>query len=100
MLLIPCPYCGPRPEIEFAYGGEANIARPKNPALLDDDQWAEFLFLRTNPKGLHFERWRHIHGCARFFNAMRDTVSDRFLATYEVGQPRPDSASFIRADRK
>ena len=31
MLLIPCPYCGERPEIEFAYGGEAHIARPRKP---------------------------------------------------------------------
>jgi sarcosine oxidase subunit delta len=100
MLLIRCPYCGPRPEIEFAYAGEAHIARPQKPALLDDDQWAEFLFLRTNPKGPLFERWRHVQGCARFFNAVRDTVSDRFLATYEVGQPKPDLVSLTRAARK
>ena len=24
-----------------------------------------------------------------FFNAVRHTVSDRFLATYKVGEPRP-----------
>jgi sarcosine oxidase, subunit delta len=98
MLLICCPYCGPRPEIEFSYGGEAHIARPQNPALLDDDRWAAFLFLRSNPKGVHYERWRHLHGCARFFNAVRDTVSDRFLATYEAGHSRPDPASLTRAD--
>ena len=97
MLLIRCPYCGPRPEIEFAYGGEAHIARPQNPALLDDEQWAEFLFLRSNAKGLHYERWRHIHGCARFFNAVRDTLSDRFFMTYEIGQPRPDLAMLTQA---
>jgi len=97
MLLIRCPYCGPRPEIEFAYGGEAHIARPQKPALLDDEQWAEFLFLRSNAKGLHYERWRHIHGCARFFNAVRDTLSDRFLMTYEIGQPRPDLAMLTQA---
>jgi sarcosine oxidase subunit delta len=97
MLLIRCPYCGPRPEIEFAYGGEAHIARPQNPALLDDEQWAEFLFLRSNAKGLHYERWRHIHGCARFFNAVRNTLSDRFLMTYEIGQPRPDLAMLTQA---
>ena len=28
MLLIDCPYCGKRPELEFAYGGQAHIARP------------------------------------------------------------------------
>jgi sarcosine oxidase subunit delta len=100
MLLIRCPYCGPRPEIEFAYGGEAHIARPQNPDLLDDDQWAEFLFLRSNPKGVHCERWRHIHGCARFFNAVRDTLSDRFLVTYEIGQARPDLALLTQARRE
>ncbi len=89
MLLIPCPYCGPRPEIEFRYGGEAHIARPQRPSELDDAAWAEFLYNRTNPKGLHAERWRHIHGCARFFNCLRDTVSDKIVATYKIGEPRP-----------
>ena len=28
MLLIHCPYCGERPELEFPYGGQAHIARP------------------------------------------------------------------------
>jgi sarcosine oxidase subunit delta len=78
MLLITCPHCGPRPEIEFRCGGEAHIARPRDPSQLDDAKWAEFLFFRTNPKGRHAERWLHIHGCQRWFNAVRDTVSDRF----------------------
>ena len=90
MLLIHCPHCGPRPETEFRGGGEAHVARPVDPARLDDAQWAEFLFFRTNPKGLHAERWLHAHGCQRWFNALRDTVSDRILATYRSGEPRPD----------
>jgi sarcosine oxidase subunit delta len=89
MLLINCPFCGSRPEIEFRYGGEAHIARPCDPAALDDGQWARHLYFRTNPAGLHAERWRHVHGCGRFFNALRDTVSDGFLATYEVGAAPP-----------
>jgi len=92
MLLIDCPYCGKRPELEFTYGGEAHIARPRDPAALSDEEWAAFLYLRTNPKGVHAERWRHTHGCARFFNAVRDTVSDMFLATYKIGERRPDLA--------
>ena len=91
MLLIPCPYCGPRPELEFAYGGEANIARPADGAALSDDEWASFLYQRSNPRGLHDERWRHVHGCGRFFNALRDTTTDRILTTYETGRPRPDA---------
>jgi sarcosine oxidase subunit delta len=90
MLLITCPYCGPRAEIEFRCGGEAHIARPADRASLDDGAWAEYLFTRTNPKGIHAERWLHIHGCQRWFNAMRDTVSDRILQTYPMGEPRPD----------
>lgn len=90
MLLISCPYCGPRPELEFAYGGEAHIARPADPMSLDDEGWADFLYLRSNPRGLHAERWRHLHGCGRFFNARRDTVSDRIFATYPIGAKPAD----------
>jgi sarcosine oxidase subunit delta len=89
MLLITCPWCGPRPENEFRYGGEAHIARPRDPGSLDDQQWAEFLYMRSNPRGEHCERWRHAHGCGRFFNCLRDTVSDRILATYRPSEPRP-----------
>ena len=89
MLLIACPWCGKRPENEFRYGGEAHIARPLDPASQDDAAWAEFLYLRSNPKGMHAERWRHIHGCGRFFNCVRDTVSDRISATYRPGETSP-----------
>jgi sarcosine oxidase, subunit delta len=90
MLLIRCPYCGARPENEFSPRGEAHIARPADPSSVDDATWTDFLYTRTNPKGAHAERWRHIHGCGRFFNCLRDTVSDRILGTYPVGQNRPD----------
>ncbi len=89
MLLIPCPWCGARSENEFRYGGEAHVARPAHPAELDDTAWAEFLYFRTNPKGVHAERWRHIHGCGRFFNCLRDTVSDKILAAYKPGESPP-----------
>jgi sarcosine oxidase subunit delta len=90
MLLIPCPWCGSRPENEFRNAGEAHIARPADPGTTSDADLAAFLYLRTNPKGLHIERWRHIHGCARFFNCVRHTVSDRILMTYRPGEARPD----------
>ncbi len=90
MLRIDCPYCGPRPEIEFRYGGEAHIARPDDPATLDDEQWADFLFMRRNTKGRFRERWVHAAGCRRWFNAVRDTVSYEILATYKVGDAPPD----------
>jgi sarcosine oxidase subunit delta len=85
MLLIPCPYCGPRPELEFRYGGEAHLTRP--PASVSDDEWAAYLYQRGNARGLHHERWRHVHGCARFFNLQRDTTTDRILAATKIGEP-------------
>lgn len=91
MLLIYCPYCEEeRSELEFRNAGDAHIARPTNIADISDEEFEAYFFLRDNPKGVIFERWRHIHGCGRFFNAARDTVSDRFLTTYKAGEPKPD----------
>ncbi len=92
MLLIRCPYCEEeRPEVEFSYAGEAHIARPADPSQLNDEQWAEYLFIRTNARGIHYERWCHRHGCARYFNAVRDTVTDKLQMTYKAGEPKPDA---------
>ena len=93
MLLVPCPNCGPRPEIEFRCGGQAHLVRPADPAAIDDAAWAEFLFYRANTKGVLAERWNHAHGCQRWFNVLRDTVSDAILTSYRAGQPRPEPAS-------
>jgi sarcosine oxidase subunit delta len=55
-----------------------------------DDGWAAYLYLRSNAKGVHAERWRHTRGCGRFFNALRDTTTDRFIATYKTGEKPPE----------
>ena len=56
---------------------------------MSDEDWADYLYMRRNSKGAHAERWRHVHGCARFFNALRDTTSDQILATYRIGEATP-----------
>ena len=89
MLLISCPWCGERPETEFRHAGEAHVARPVDPSKVSAADWTEFLYFRANPRGAHVERWRHAHGCGRFFNAVRDTVTDRFTATYRPGEAPP-----------
>ena len=75
MLLIPCPWCGPRDEIEFSYGGQADVAYPRDPAALTDEEWARYLFVRANPPGRLRERWVHTHGCRQWFELTRDTVT-------------------------
>jgi heterotetrameric sarcosine oxidase delta subunit len=89
MLLVSCPWCGPRDEIEFRYGGQAHIAYPDDPGALSDDAWADFLFMRDNTRGAHAERWYHVAGCRRWFNGLRDTVSNEFAAVYRVDELRP-----------
>jgi heterotetrameric sarcosine oxidase delta subunit len=78
MLLIPCPWCGERDEIEFSYGGQAGVSYPSDPDALSDDDWAEYLFVRDNPKGVFRERWVHTHGCRQWFDLTRNT------ATHEI----------------
>ena len=89
MHLVPCPWCGPREESEFTCGGEAHIARPSDPAARSDAEWADYLYMRANPKGWHRERWLHHHGCRRWFNLVRDTVSHEIKAVYRMGEPAP-----------
>jgi sarcosine oxidase subunit delta len=89
MLLIPCPWCGPRDETEFAYGGQAHVAYPDDPHALGDAEWADFLFMRDNPRGDLAERWCHSAGCRRWFNAVRSTVTHDIRAVYRMGEPRP-----------
>jgi heterotetrameric sarcosine oxidase delta subunit len=90
MLCIECPWCGPRDQSEFSYGGEAHIVRPTDPDALSDEQWADYLFMRANPMGKHREQWCHSAGCRRWFNAVRDTVSYEIVAVYKVGETPPE----------
>ena len=52
MLLIECPWCGERDETEFSCTGEAHITRPLKPEELSDEEWADYLFMRRNPRQL------------------------------------------------
>ena len=49
MLLIPCPWCGPRNQVEFTYGGDATLKRPPQDAPMQ--AWYDFVYLRDNPCG-------------------------------------------------
>ena len=79
MQLIECPWCGSREETEFRYGGQAYVVYPADPQSLTDEQWAHYVFFRANPKGPFEERWCHSAGCRRWFNAVRDTATYKFL---------------------
>ena len=89
MMQLTCPWCGPRDETEYHYGGQAHVPYPENPDDLSDEEWAEYLFFRDNPKGPFAERWSHSVGCRRWFNVVRDTATYEVLAAYTNSDPRP-----------
>ena len=97
MFVIKCPNCGERDLSEFAYGGEAHIARPEWRDGMSDAEWAEFVFMRTNPKGVFAERWNHAAGCRRWFNMLRNTATDDILAVYPMGQEPPEVSANLPA---
>jgi len=102
MFLIHCPYCEEkRPEVEFSYAGEAHYIRPNaaEQAEMSDQEWSEYMFIRDNVRGEHCERWWHNNGCNQFFNAVRNTVTDKFVMTYEMGLPRPTEDQIEAAKR-
>ena len=74
MLLLTCPCCGVEAEeTEFVPGGEAHLKR-MGPGASDED-FRSYLFERRNPRGVHFERWRHAYGCGKWFHLARDTAT-------------------------
>ncbi len=92
MLLIPCPWCGPRNDAEFTPGGEAHIARPMDTLHNSDQQWGGHLYYRKNIKGMQLERWFHAYGCRRWFNVARDSVTHEIAAAYKMGEQPPDGS--------
>ncbi len=85
MLYIDCPYCGLRNETEFSCGGEAHITRPVSNDLLSKKEWSEYLFSRHNPKGVFLERWVHTSGCRKWFNLVRNTITNEIYEIYQIG---------------
>lgn len=100
MLTLTCPYCGIRAdETELAPGGEAHLKRIGPGG--GDQAFEAYMFARANPKGVHFERWRHAYGCGKWFLAARDTATLQVYATYKAQTPGPtdEAIAAIRAAR-
>jgi len=100
MLLLTCPHCGARAEeTEFHPGGEAHLKR-RGPGA-DDADFAEYMFERANPKGVHFERWRHAFGCGKWFHLARCTATLEVFGAYGADLPAPPAQVLARiAERR
>jgi sarcosine oxidase subunit delta len=88
MLTFTCPHCGVQAEeTELSPGGEAHLKR-FGPGSSDADYEA-YMFNRKNPRGVHFERWRHSYGCGKWFIAARCTVTLEVFGTYAAQTTEP-----------
>ena len=81
MIILNCPCCGIQgEETEFAPCGEAHLVR-FGPGSTDQE-FTAYLFERRNPRGVHFERWRHAFGCGKWFHVARCTATLEVFGRY------------------
>lgn len=91
MLIIKCYNCGVlADETELQPGGEAHIKRVGAGSSVDD--FSSYLFERSNRKGVHFERWRHSHGCGKWFHVARCTETLEIFGSYSAQTLKPPKA--------
>ena len=86
MLLITCPWCGPRTQTEFTYEDDATLQRPHMDNM-DAQAHYEYVYLRDPRLGMQDELWRHGAGCGKFVKVRRDTLTHEIHTT---GAPHDD----------
>jgi sarcosine oxidase subunit delta len=80
MLLIACPHCGERAQVEFSY--ERTLDSIVTLKMVPE--WAmRTLYERVNPRGWDDELWRHSFGCRQWL------VMKRHRVTHEIESVRP-----------
>ncbi len=84
-MLIPCPFCGPRDAAEFAYRGDAAPTRPADDA--GEAAFADYVYLRDNPRGRITDLWYHRAGCNGWLAVERDTATHEIFSARLVAGP-------------
>lgn len=81
-MIIPHPILGPRDAQEFVYLGDASLLnRPDWQNENADAAFYEYVYLRTNPAGVHRELWYHQQGDRSWLIVTRDTTTHQILHT-------------------
>ncbi len=95
MKLMPCPLNGLRNISEFICGGEVkSIPDPVNGT---DREWAEYLFMENNTKGVVREWWMHVP-TSYWFIAERNTVTEEIIKTYPAHELYMQRVAFKKTE--
>lgn len=79
-MIINHPVLGPRDAQEFTYlGDETLISRPDWQAENAEQQFYEYLYLRTNSPGEHRELWYHEQGDRSWLVVTRNTTTHEII---------------------
>ncbi len=83
---IECPNCGPRGVWEFHFSGPAGGERP--PQTADAKTWTNFIYNKSNVRGVQTEWWYHRSACKLWFLVERNTATNQVLGSkrYALGQ--------------
>ena len=74
---------GPRNISEFICGGE--VEQMPDPTTGSDHEWAEYLFIENNLKGIVREWWMHVP-TSYWFIAERNTETEEIIKTYPASE--------------
>ena len=89
MQIIPCPFCGTRPEDEFHYRGDASVKRPAWDA--GEQAFYDYVYTRANPRGWHTEWWHHYAGCRQWLKVERNTLTHEIRAAVGPAETLPNT---------
>ena len=79
-MLIPHPLLGLRDAQEFTYLGDASLIERPAPSAEDAGAaFADYVYLRDNPAGVHRELWFHEQGDRSWLIVTRNTVTHEVI---------------------
>ena len=91
MKIMNCPLNGPRNISEFVYGG--NVTDMPEPSTCSEREWAAYLFMEENKKGIVKEWWMHV-ATSYWFIVERNTASNEIIKTYPAAEVYKQRVNF------
>ena len=79
-MIINHPILGPRDAQEFVYLGDAGLINRPDGLTASAGELHDYVYLRTNPAGLHRELWYHEQGDRSWLVVTRNTLTHEIAA--------------------